>query len=120
MKGMVRNGCPVGIVLLSCLGGTQGLSAAETAPALVLDEVKVSARHREESAQQEPIALSVLAGGRLNDAGIYRTEDMQQRVPSLLVSVPNARYTSYGIRGLGSSSFNDGIDGSVGVFLDGV
>lgn len=118
--GMVRNGCPVGIVLLSCLGCTQGLSAAETAPALVLDEVKVSARHREESAQQVPIALSVLDGGQLNDAGIYRTEDMQQRVPSLLVSVPNARYTSYGIRGLGSSSFNDGIDGSVGVFLDGV
>ncbi|WP_220812363.1 TonB-dependent receptor [Pseudomonas paralcaligenes] len=117
---MVRNGYPVGIVLLSCLGGTQGLSAAETASALVLDEVKVSARHREESAQQVPIALSVLDGEQLNDAGIYRTEDMQQRAPSLLVSAPNARYTSYGIRGLGSSSFNDGIDGSVGVFLDGV
>ncbi|MDG9926522.1 MULTISPECIES: TonB-dependent receptor [unclassified Pseudomonas] len=117
---MVRNGYPVGIVLLSCLGGTQGLSAAEAAPALVLDEVKVSARHREESAQQVPIALTVLDGEQLNDAGIYRTEDMQQRAPSLLVSAPNARYTSYGIRGLGSSSFNDGIDGSVGVFLDGV
>lgn len=117
---MVRNGYPVGIVLLSCLGGAQGLSAAEAAPALVLDEVKVSARHREESAQQVPIALSVLDGEQLNDAGIYRTEDMQQRAPSLLVSAPNARYTSYGIRGLGSSSFNDGIDGSVGVFLDGV
>ena len=117
---MVRNGYPVGIVLLSCLGGAQGLSAAEAAPALVLDEVKVSARHREESAQQVPIALTVLDGEQLNDAGIYRTEDMQQRAPSLLVSAPNARYTSYGIRGLGSSSFNDGIDGSVGVFLDGV
>lgn len=119
-RGMVRNGYPVGIVLLSCLGGAQGLSAADPAPALVLDEVRVSARHREESAQQVPIALDVLDGEQLNDAGLYRTEDMQQRAPSLLVSAPNARYTSYGIRGLGSSSFNDGIDGSVGVFLDGV
>lgn len=109
-------------VLLSCPGIAQAeQSPAERAPAaLVLDEVTVSARHREENARQVPIALDVLDGAQLNDAGIFRIGDMQQRVPSLLVSAPNERYTSYGIRGLGSSSFNDGIDGSVGVFLDGV
>lgn len=94
--------------------------AGHAAPALVLDEVTVSARHREERAQAVPIAMNVLDVEQLNDAGLLRSEDLQQRVPSLLVSVPNARYTSYGIRGLGSSSYNDGIDGSVGVFLDGV
>ena len=88
--------------------------------ALVLDDVIVSARHRDEPVQTVPIAISVVSGEEMETAGIHRIEDLQEHVPSLLVSVPNARYTSYGIRGLGSSSFNDGIDGSVGVFLDGV
>lgn len=88
--------------------------------ALVLDEVRVAARHREELAQDIPIALSVSDGASLSEAGIYTIESLQQRVPSLLVAVPNARYAGYGIRGLGLSLFNDGLDGSVGVFLDGV
>ena len=125
--GVVRYGYPLCLLSLSCLSGAHAeeYSAADRArshpdSALVLEDVTVSARRREEPAQTVPIAMNVLAGEQLNDAGIYRTEELQQRVPSLLVSVPSPRYTSYGIRGLGSSSYNDGIDGSVGVFLDGV
>lgn len=95
-------------------------SQGEKDTALVLDEVRVAARHREERAQDVPVALSVTDGAALAEAGIYTIETLQQRVPSLLVAVPSARYASYGIRGLGLSSFNDGMDGSVGVFLDGV
>lgn len=125
--GVFRYGYPLCIVCLSCLSGAHaeeypaaGRALPRLDSALVLDDVTVTARRREERAQAVPIAMSVLDGKRLNDAGIYRTEELQQRVPSLLVSVPSPRYVSYGIRGLGSSSYNDGIDGSVGVFLDGV
>lgn len=124
----VRYGCLLHVVCWFYLSGAQaddqdpGAEQAEPGrpSVLVLDEVKVTARHREERVQAVPIAMNVLNGEQLNDAGIYRTEDLQQRVPSLLVAVPSARYASYGIRGLGSSSYNDGLDGSVGVFLDGV
>ncbi|WP_252272768.1 TonB-dependent receptor [Pseudomonas subflava] len=106
--------------LLALAAAPAAAEGAEPDAALTLDEVTVNARHREEPARTVPIALNALDGEALSEAGLFRTEDLQQRVPSLLVSVPNARYTSYGIRGLGSSTYNDGIDGSVGVFLDGV
>ncbi len=115
-------------LLLLYIGAFCTAAQAEVTPdsqggeetALVLDEVRVAARHREERAQDVPIALSVNDGEALAEAGIYTIESLQQRVPSLLVAVPSARYVGYGIRGLGLSSFNDGLDGSVGVFLDGV
>ncbi len=123
----MRKGCPLYVACLFYLSGVRAAEypvAEQAVPrldsALVLDEVTVTARRREESQQAVPISMSVLNGEQLNDAGLYRVEDLQQRVPSLLVTVPSARYASYGIRGLGSSAYNDGIDGSVGVFLDGV
>jgi len=88
--------------------------------AVQLEEVVVTARRREERAQDVPISLSVLDGDDLADAGLFRPQDIQQRTPGMTVSVPNARLTSYTIRGLGSTSQNDGMESSVGLFLDGV
>lgn len=85
-----------------------------------LEEVMVTARRREERAQDVPVSLAVLDGEALGKAGLTLPTDLQERVPGLIVSVPNARLTSYTIRGLGSSSANDGIESSVGLFLDGV
>ena len=85
-----------------------------------LDTVFVTARRRKERLEDVPISLAVLDGQALADAGLTLATDIQERVPGLVVSVPNARLTSYTIRGLGSSSANDGIESSVGLFLDGV
>ncbi len=104
-----------------------GLPVAEEKPQTVavseplqLEEVRVSARHRDERAGDVPVAMNVLDGERLDAQALHDMEAIQQAVPALLVSVPNQRYASYGIRGLGSSAYNDGLEGSVGVFLDGV
>ena len=85
-----------------------------------LDTVVVTARRKKEKADAVPISMVVLDGAKLAEAGLYRPQDIQERVPGLVVSVPNPRLTSYTIRGLGSSSANDGIESSVGLFLDGV
>ncbi|MFT4046236.1 MAG: TonB-dependent receptor [Solimonas sp.] len=85
-----------------------------------LQEVVVTARRRTESAQDVPISMTVLDGDALDQAGLVRPQDIQYRVPNLVVSVPNTRLSSYTIRGLGSTSFNDGMESSVGLFLDGV
>jgi iron complex outermembrane recepter protein len=95
-------------------------AATEKTESAVLGEVVVTARKKKERAQDVPISLSVLDGRALGDAGLTLPTDIQERAPGLVVSVPNARLTSYTIRGLGSSSANDGIESSVGLFLDGV
>ena len=77
----------------------------------------VGASHREEPNQRVPASVSVIEGDRLHDADLGA---LAQRVPGLMLSAPNPRYAAIGIRGLGTSSANDGLDGSVAVFLDGV
>ncbi|AHL75725.1 hypothetical protein CH92_11665 [Stutzerimonas stutzeri] len=45
---------------------------------------------------------------------------LEQRVPGLVLSGHNARFAGIGLRGYGATAFNDGLEGSVGVFVDGV
>ena len=95
-----------------------GLSETEV---LQLEDISVvGASHRLESARQVPGSVLAVDGERLGEAGLDDLSALAQRVPGLLLSAPNPRYTAIGIRGLGSSSANDGLDGSVAVYLDGV
>ncbi|HKY92460.1 MAG TPA: TonB-dependent receptor, partial [Nevskiaceae bacterium] len=100
--------------------GDAAAEAAAIPPQGAIGEVIVTARRRAERALDVPLSLAVLGGEALAEAGLTLPTDIQERVPGLVVSVPNARLTSYTIRGLGSSSANDGIESSVGLFLDGV
>ena len=87
---------------------------------MALQTVVVTARRREERALDVPISLAVLDGSALNEAGLTLPTDIQERVPALVVTATNTRLTQYTIRGLGSTSMNDGMESSVGLFLDGV
>src|SRR5690606_21635146 len=89
-------------------------SAPAVQDKLVLDEMMVTARRREERPQQVPIPLSVLDGEQLGEAGLYSLQDIQQRVPGLVVSGHDARYAGFGLRGFGATAYNDGLEGSVG------
>lgn len=95
--------------------------AAQEAPgALTLDETTVTARRREEDPQDVPIPINVLYGDQLDEAGLHRLQDIQQRVPGLVVSGHDARYAGFGLRGFGATAYNDGLEGSVGTYVDGV
>jgi len=87
---------------------------------LVLDEMTVTARRREEALQQVPVPLTVLDGEQLDEAGLYDLQAIQQRVPGLVVSGHDARYAGFGLRGFGATAYNDGLESSVGTFVDGV
>lgn len=52
--------------------------------------------------------------------GYNTAQALTRRVPSLQMSAPNSRLTSFSIRGLGSSSFNNGLESNVGLYSDGV
>ncbi|TBV01206.1 TonB-dependent receptor [Pseudomonas dryadis] len=115
-----RSVCRAGSIWLLSLAGPALATPLPDDSVWLLDAINVSARHREEPAQQVPIAIDVLDDEQLGSAGLYRAETLAQRIPGLMLTAPNPRYAAYGIRGLGSSSANDGLDGSVALFADGV
>ncbi|QNA86466.1 TonB-dependent receptor [Sphingomonas sp. So64.6b] len=83
-------------------------------------EIVVTARRQSERAQDVPIALSVLTGASLERTGGYTLTDVQFQTPSLTAYNSNPRNSSIGIRGIGVSSASDGLDTSVGVYIDNV
>jgi iron complex outermembrane receptor protein len=105
---------------------TRAATAAAPAAATIDDaaaeagEVTVTARHQVERAQDVPVALSVLSGATLEKTGAYTLTDLQQQTPSLTAYNGNPRNSSLGIRGIGVSSASDGLDSSVGIYVDNV
>jgi iron complex outermembrane recepter protein len=99
-----------------------GSLAVESAAAFDGAEIIVSARRRDESAQEVPIALSVVGSETLAATGNYTLAQVQQIVPSLQVFSFNPRNTNINIRGLGSNVAltNDGLENGVGFYIDNV
>ena len=94
--------------------------AAETTAA-DSDEIIVTATKREQTLQDVPISVSVTGSDTVEKAQIRDLIDLQSVVPSLKVSQLNATgQTNFTIRGFGNGNGNDGIESSVGVFIDGV
>jgi len=85
-------------------------------------EIFVTARRRDEDAQDVPIALSVVDTAALEKTGNFTLGQIQQLVPSLQVFSFNPRNTNINIRGLGSnvSLTNDGLENGVGFYIDNV
>ncbi|WP_157218578.1 TonB-dependent receptor [Flavisphingomonas formosensis] len=83
-------------------------------------EILVTARKREERAQDVPIALSVVGQEALEKTGNFTLGQVQQLVPTLQIFSYNPRNTNINIRGLGSNIAitNDGLDNGVGVYID--
>ena len=87
-----------------------------------LDDVVISSRRRQESAQDVPIPITVIGGTRAEDAGAFNVNRLKELVPTVQLYASNARNTTLNIRGLGSTYglTNDGVDPGVGFYVDGV
>jgi iron complex outermembrane receptor protein len=87
-----------------------------------VETVVVSARRRSEDEQNVPISLTAITGDTLAANRITNALNLDTLVPSLQVLSFNARNTNVSIRGLGSNIglANDGIEGGVGIYVDGV
>ena len=89
--------------------------------ATVIEEVTVTARKREESLQDVPIAITALSDEMLEQGGLEDITDMYGAVPSLYFSqgnfAPTTDFTYLVMRGVGAAP---ALDPSVGVFIDGV
>ncbi|HWU03451.1 MAG TPA: TonB-dependent receptor [Novosphingobium sp.] len=96
-------------------------SAPEAADQADGQGLVVYARKRAENAQSVPIAITTLSAGELTNQNLVNFTDFQSKFPAFSVYLTNPKQLNLGIRGIGNNGFNtDGIDGSVGIFVDGV
>ncbi|QNM82587.1 TonB-dependent receptor [Sphingomonas sabuli] len=85
-------------------------------------DIVVTARRRSETAQDVPIAISVVGGEHIDNTGSFNVGRLQQLTPTLQFYSSNPRNTAVNIRGIGVpfGLTNDGIEQGVGIYVDDV
>jgi iron complex outermembrane receptor protein len=116
---------PLHFAILAALGAALPAQAqqatAETA-VTTLDTVKVTARKREESLQDVPVAVTALTAEQLDKLAIKDLGDLQGQVPNLTIYAArgsNTTITTF-IRGVGQADPLWGVDPGVGIYFDDV
>jgi iron complex outermembrane receptor protein len=91
-------------------------------PARLSEAVVVTARRVEETIQEVPIPISVVAGHLMADAGAFNVNRLKEMIPTVQFYSTNPRNSSINVRGLGApfGLTNDGIEAGVGLYIDGV
>lgn len=84
--------------------------------------IVVTARRRVETAQDVPLAISVIGGEHIDNTGSFNVGRLQQLTPTLQYYSSNPRNTSLSIRGIGApfGLTNDGFEQGVGIYVDDV
>lgn len=116
MKTRKRHALPAlaGAALSLCTTATVQAQA-------VLEEVVVTAQKREQNLQDVPVAVSAFSAAMLQRSGVKDMFDLAANTPSLNVDQSQtATSTTFGIRGVFTSSQNFGLESSVGLYVDGV
>jgi iron complex outermembrane receptor protein len=85
-----------------------------------LDAIVVTARKREERSQDVPISIIALSGKQPDRSHSYLPVEIIQSIPNMQLQFVNPRQTAFSIRGLGNNPASEGLETSVGLYLDGV
>jgi iron complex outermembrane receptor protein len=109
------------VALLATGGATPLLSHAQTTT-LQLEEIIVTARKREESVQDVPVAVTALGASELQRSSIRDLRDITAFVPNLLVDKVTALQggAAFAIRGVSYQEIDKSLDPGIGVLLDDV
>ena len=87
-----------------------------------LDSVKVTARKREETLQEVPVAVTAFTADALDKLNVEDLSDLDAQVPNLTIYAArgsSSTLTAY-IRGVGQSDPLWGVDPGVGIYMDDV
>ncbi|ALJ11677.1 TonB-dependent receptor [Sphingopyxis macrogoltabida] len=111
-----------GAALATTTAATANASAAADDDASRGDVIIVTARRRQETAQEVPVAISVIRGDSIEATGNFNVVKLQQLAPTLQVYTSNPRNTSVNIRGMGVpfGLTSDGFEQGVGIYVDDV
>ena len=87
-----------------------------------VEQVTVSARRRDETVQETPLAVTALSPSLLESKATMNLGDLQGSAPNILITEQNsgAAATNLSIRGLAFADIEKSFDPTVGVVLDGV
>jgi len=85
---------------------------------LIIEEITVSARKRDETLHDVPISINVMEGASIAKNSILRLDELTQYVPNVHVG-ESAFANALFIRGIGSG-INIGFEQTVGTFVDGI
>ena len=113
------------VLLLGAGPGTARADAAaeaESADTGTVEEVIVTARRREESVHDTPVAVTSVAVAALEAKNAVNLGDLQGQVPNLLITQQNsgAAAANLSMRGLTFADIEKSFDPTVAVVLDGV
>ena len=117
-----------GVLAVSMLASVPAFAQNAAAPAdggknaTTLDAVKVTARKREETLQEVPVAVTAFTADTLDKLNVKDLSDLDAQVPNLTVYAArgsNTTLTAY-IRGVGQSDPLWGVDPGVGLYMDDV
>jgi iron complex outermembrane recepter protein len=89
---------------------------------MALEEVIVTARKRQESLQETPIAVSAYSAAAMEELGIHDLSDLRDVTPNVDVSDGNGTSGAGNIfiRGIGARNTGVNFDSGVGIYVDGV
>jgi iron complex outermembrane receptor protein len=89
--------------------------------AVMLEEIIVTARKRDESLQDVAVSVSAI-GAELEQASLRRLEDIQTYSPNLYIrrEAGVASGASIAIRGVGTLDVDKSLDPAIGVMMDGI
>jgi iron complex outermembrane receptor protein len=104
------------------IGGAGSVAVAQDKPAVEVEAFVVTARRREESLQEVPIAVSAVSGETLEAMGAQDLTAVSQSMPNVTLEnsrATNSTLTAF-IRGVGQQDPVAGFEQGVGIYLDDV
>lgn len=112
----------VGGLLLCAIVGWPEAPRAEESGAIGIEEVVVTARRREETAQSVPIPITALSSDELRERSAKDLTDISRVTPNMdyINSASNRGTAQVFLRGIGQVNWSPVQDPKVGVYLDGV
>lgn len=128
VKTILRHACAAaGIAAVASIAPVLPSAQAQTASssAAGLEEIVVTARKREESLQDTPVAVSALTGAALETRAVQSVDAVSQFVPNLqfdsTAALSGGAYNAtIFIRGIGQNDFAIFSDPGVAMYVDGV
>ena len=121
-RGALKAGLLAFASTLSITAGGAALAQSDAASAAPGDEIIVSARRRDETLQDVPIAVTAVSGEQLALQGAQDITYLSQSTPNLTLEVSrgtNTTLTAF-IRGVGQQDPVAGFEAGVGIYIDDV
>lgn len=108
----------VASAIAAAVSGGVGVVAAAEGESIV-EEIIVTARKREESIQDIPVAISVMTAQAMEQNNLRSVAEIAAYVPGLTINSDSTLRAFVSIRGIGAS-YTTSVQPGVGLFVDGV